>query len=70
MEFKDKNGVNINVGDIVRPDEGRDCLILSIAHNTDINEVVMYGQQLLDSAAFAVLTKKQLSEIFTKVISQ
>lgn len=67
MEFRDKNGEIIDIGDIVRPDEGRDCLIISKAKNNELNEVVLYGQQLLDSAAFAILTKEILEKQFTKV---
>lgn len=67
MEFRDKNGEIVDIGDIVRPDDGRDCLIISKAKNNELNEVVLYGQQLLDPAAFAVLTKDILSTMFTKI---
>ena len=67
MNFYDKHGTLLQVGDRVVPDEGRELLIVSIAFVADCGEDCMFGQQILDPLAFSLLTQENLSKQWTKV---
>ena len=66
-KFYDKNGTELHIGDIVRPDKGRDCRILNINYVEDMEEECMIAQQVLDPLAFSPLTVDNLAKQFTKI---
>lgn len=61
MNFKDMNGNAIKVGNIIEPTEGQQLLIVSIGFHSELKEMVLYGQQLMDNSAFAILTASNLA---------
>ena len=67
MIFYDKNKTQLQIGDRIIPDEGRELLIVSIAYVNDFGEECMFGQQIEDPLAFSVLTQENLSFQWTKV---
>lgn len=67
MEFYDKNGILLKIGDHIVPDKGRELSIVSTAYVEDFGEECMFGQQVLDPLAFSVLTQDNLSLQWTKV---
>ena len=67
MNFYDKNGTLLQVGDRIIPDEGRELLIVSIAYVEDYGQDCMFGQQLKDPLSFSLLTQENLSLQWTKV---
>lgn len=59
--FFDKNGKEINIGNKIKPDEGRVLLIVSKAYVEDFGEDCLFGQQIEDPMAFSPLTQENLS---------
>lgn len=62
----DKNGKEIKIGDIVRPDSGRELLIVSQANVEDLG-LCLFGQQIEDPLAFSALTQEDLSNQWTVI---
>ncbi|MCD7946341.1 MAG: hypothetical protein LUF81_07035 [Clostridiales bacterium] len=69
MAFYDKNGSALYVGDHITPDEGRELLLISEAYVEDFGETCLFGQQVVEPAAFSILTQENLSSQWTKVES-
>lgn len=67
MDFFDKNGILLRIGDHIIPDEGRELTIVSIAYVDELNQWCMFGQQVLDPLAFSVLTQEDLSRQWRKL---
>lgn len=67
MKFYDMNGIEINVGDCVEPIEGPIHRIVSIGKIDEFPNDVMFGQQLENMAAFAILTAENLKAQFKKI---
>lgn len=68
MDFYDKNGTPLAIGDKIRPDEGRVLTLVSKAYVDEMGEEVMFGQQLDDDPmAFSLLTQDNLSKQWEKV---
>lgn len=67
MNFYDKNGALLQVGDKIIPDKGRALLIVSVAYVSDYESECMFGQQIEDPLAFSLLTQENLSSQWTKV---
>ena len=67
MEFYDKNGAALYVGDRIIPDEGRELLLVSEAYLEEFGEACLFGQQIVEPAAFSILTQENLSSRWTKV---
>lgn len=66
MEFKDRNGTVLMVGDHIIPEAGRELIIVSRGSIEEYEEEVMFGQQVEDMAAFSILTKEDLANNWTK----
>lgn len=69
MKFYDKNNTQLQIGDRIAPDKGRELLIVSVFYIEDYDEECMFGQQIEDPLAFSLLTKDNLSKQWTKVDS-
>lgn len=69
MEFLDMNEVAIRMNDVIRPIEGRDLLIVGIGYHSELGEVVLYGQQILEPSAFSILTADNLALQWSVVTS-
>lgn len=69
MNFYDKNHTLLQVGDKIKPDKGRELLIVSIAYVQDYEEECMFGQQIEDPLAFSLLTKENLETQWVKINS-
>ena len=67
MNFYDKNGAILQVGDKIIPDKGRALLIVSVAYVADYESECMFGQQIEDPLAFSLLTQENLSSQWTKI---
>ena len=67
MDFYDKDGNQVFVGDIVRPDEGRTCIIISLSYISEMEDLVMVGQQMADPAAFGLITRENMASQWHKV---
>lgn len=65
MDFYDKNGTLLKIGDQITPDEGRVLTLISEGYVEDFGEV-LFGQQVEDAAAFSILTQEDLSAQWTK----
>lgn len=65
--FKDKNGNVVKIGDKIRPDEGRELIVVSIQYVEDMGDDCMFGQQVEDPMAFSLITKENLATQWTKV---
>ena len=65
MEFYDKNGALLHVGDHIIPDQGRELLLVS-SGEVEAMGLCMFGQQVDDLLAFSVLTQENLSSQWTK----
>lgn len=68
MNFYDKNGTLLQIGDHIVPDEGRELLIVSIFYVEEYGEECMFGQQIEDPLAFSILTKDNLSIQWSKKV--
>lgn len=66
MNFYDKNGTLLNIGDYVIPDEGRTLMLISSAYVQELDEDCLFGQQIEDPCAFSILTQENLSAQWTK----
>lgn len=66
MEFKDRNGIVLKIGDHIMPEEGRELMIISQGKIEEYEEEVMFGQQVEDMAAFSILTKENLANNWMK----
>lgn len=66
MNFYDKNGVLLQIGDHIVPDEGRELLIVSILYVEEYGEECMLGQQVENPLLFSILTKDNLSTQWSK----
>ena len=67
MNFYDKNGQLLQVGDRIIPDEGRELLLVSIFYVEEFQQECMFGQQVENPFMFSALTQDNLSSIWTKV---
>lgn len=67
IEFKDMDGNIVNVGDYLIPIEGRKVKVISRGEIAEYSEEVLFGQQVDDMAAFAILTAENLALQFKKV---
>lgn len=68
MDFHDKRGTLLAIGDRIAPDEGRVLTLVSSAYMAELGQEVLFGQQLDDDpAAFSLLTQDNLSKQWTKV---
>ena len=67
MKFYDKNGIELNIGDTISPDKGRNLLIVSVFYVEDYQEECMFGQQIEDPLSFSLLTRDNLSTRWAKV---
>lgn len=70
MNFYDKNGILLQIGDRIIPDEGQELLIISMFYVEEFKEECMFGQQIKDPLAFSVLTKDNLSTQWSKKIEE
>lgn len=66
--FKDMNGNEIKIGDILEPVQGLRVRIISEGYSESVEENVMYGQQVDNMDAFSILTQDNLAKQF-KVIN-
>lgn len=66
MKFYDMDGKELNVGDCVKPIEGRELLIISKGNIDEYPDEVLIGQQIEDIAAFSILTAENLTTRFKK----
>ena len=67
MNFYDKNGTQVQVGDRIVPDKGRELLIISIEYVEDFEEECMIGQQVVNPLLSSILTQDNLSKQWIKV---
>lgn len=67
MDFFDKNGLPLHVGDHIRPDEGRELILVSQVYVSDFQCECLFGQQIEDPLAFSPLTQDVLSQSWYKV---
>ena len=67
IEFKDMDGKTISIGDYLMPVEGRKVKVISRGEIEEYSEEVLFGQQVDDMAAFAILTAENLALQFKKV---
>ena len=65
--FKDMEGNEIKIGDVLEPVEGRRVRVISEGYSDGVGETVLYGQQLEDMDAFSILTAENLARQFRKV---
>lgn len=65
--MKDKNGKEIKIGDVVKPDEGKILKIVSQVYVEHIKEECLFGQQVENPLAFSPLTQENLSKQWTIV---
>ena len=66
MNFYDKKGSLLRVGDQITPDAGRTLTLVSSAYVKDLEQECLFGQQLEEPAAFSILTQDNLSKQWTK----
>lgn len=66
MIFYDMDGNELNVGDCVKPVEGRELLIISKGDIAEYPEEVLIGQQVQDIATISILTAENLALQFRK----
>ena len=64
--FVDKKGHELNIGDHIVPDEGRELAIVSIGRVDEYENEVMFGQQVEDMSCFSILTAENLASQWTK----
>lgn len=64
MQFYDRQGAAIRIGDHIVPDAGRELII---THEAEAEGVpVLMGYQAEDPLAFSYLTQEQLSATWTR----
>ena len=64
--FVDKKGNELNIGDHIVPDEGRELAIVSVGRVDEYENEVMFGQQVEDMSCFSILTAENLASQWTK----
>ena len=65
--FKDINGQEVKIGDILEPVEGLKVRVVSEGYSASVGENVLYGQQVENNDAFAILTASNIAAQFKKV---
>lgn len=66
MQFYDKNGKELKVGNHIVPDKGRELAIVSTGRVDEYEDEVMFGQQVEDMSCFSILTAENLAAQWTK----
>ncbi|MCD8382778.1 MAG: hypothetical protein LUC30_07680 [Clostridiales bacterium] len=66
MTFYDKNGAALSVGDHIVPDDGLELVLVSSGYLADLDQDVLFGQQVKNLASFSILTQEDLSSQWTK----
>lgn len=67
MNFYDKNGLLLQVGDRIIPTAGRELLLVSVFYVEEYQQECMFGQQIENPLTFSILTQEDLSKQWMKV---
>ena len=67
MNFCDKNGTVLNIGDHIIPDEGVELVLVSKGYVEEFKAEVMFGQQVANLCSFSILTRENLEKQWTKL---
>lgn len=66
MDFYDKNGTLLSIGDKIVPNAGRVLKLVYSAYIPELEQECLFGYQVEDPAAISYLTQENLSMQWTK----